>query len=71
MKNFSLLKTAEKAVRGLIAGGVAVLASFLAKNAGVEITPEQQLAIVAVAFGLIAALTNFLKFKFPKVFFWL
>lgn len=69
--SFSIQKTLEKGIRGIIAGAVAVLASFLAKNAGIEITPEQQLALVAVVFGLIAALTNFLKHKFPKIFGWL
>ncbi len=69
--NFSLMKVVEKGLRGIIAGGVAVLSSFLAKNAGVELTPDQQLALVAVIFGLIASLTNLLKHSFPKIFGWL
>lgn len=68
---FSLMKTAEKVVRGIIAGGVAIAASFLAKSLGVEITPDQQLALVAVLFGILAGLTNLLKHKFPKIFGWL
>lgn len=68
---FSLLKVGEKFVRGVISGGIAVAASFLAKTLGVEITPEQQLALVAVIFGIIAGLCNVLKHKFPKIFGWL
>jgi len=68
---FSLIKVGEKVIRGIIAGGVAVAASFLAKSLGVEMTPDQQLAIVGVAFGILAGLTNLLKHKMPKIFGWL
>ena len=69
--NFSLMKVGEKVVRGVIAGGVAIATSFLAKQLGVEITPDQQLALVAVIFGVLAGLTNLLKHSMPKVFGWL
>jgi len=68
---FSILKTGEKILRGLIAGAVAVGASLLAKHLEVTITPEQQLAIVGVTFGVLAGVTNFLKHKFPNIFGWL
>ena len=68
---FSLLKVGEKVIRGVISGGVAIAASFLAKSLGFEMTPDQQLAIVGVAFGVIAGLTNLLKHKFPKILGWL
>ena len=69
--NFSIIKVGEKVIRGVIAGGISVAASFLAKSLGVEITPDQQLALVAVIFGVIAGLCNLLKHKFPKIFGWL
>lgn len=68
---FDIKKVIEKGIRGVVAGGIAVLASFLAKNAGVELTPEQQGSLIAVVFGLIAALTNILKHKMPRIFGWL
>jgi len=68
---FSLLKVGEKVIRGVISGGVAIAASFLAKSLGFEMTPDQQLAIVGVAFGILCGLTNLLKHKFPKIFGWL
>jgi hypothetical protein len=71
MFNFDIKKTIEKAVRGAVAGLVAVVSSFLIKNVGLELTPEQQGALIAFLFGLISALTNILKHKFPKVFGWL
>jgi hypothetical protein len=69
--SFSLLKTGEKVVRGIIAGGVAIACSALAKYLEVDITADQQLVLVAVLFGVLAGITNFLKHKFPKIFGWL
>lgn len=68
---FSLMKMVEKALRGVLAGGVAILATFLSEKAGLVLTPEQQLALVAVFFGLISAFTNLLKHTLPKIFWWL
>lgn len=68
---FSLLKTLEKTIRGIIAGGVAIGATFLAKTLGVDITADQQLVLVGIVFGVLAGLTNLLKHKFPKIFGWL
>lgn len=68
---FDIKKTLDKVIRGSIAGGVSIGATFLAKNLGLELTSEQQLAAVAGVFGLVAGLTNILKHKFPKIFGWL
>lgn len=68
---FDIKKTFEKAIRGAIAGAIVVVSSFLAKNVGFELTAEQQGALVAFLFGLVCALTNALKHKFPKQFGWL
>jgi len=69
---FDIKKTLDKVLRGVIAGGVSVASAFIAKHiAGFELSPEQQGALVAGAFGVISGLTNLLKHKFPKFFFWL
>ena len=68
---FDIKKTLDKVLRGAISSGVAIAGSFLARNLGLELTPEQQLGLVAGLMGLLAGLTNFLKHQFPKVFFWL
>lgn len=69
---FDIKKTLDKVIRGAVASGIAVVASFLAKSIpGFELTIEQQGALIALVFGLIAGLTNILKHKFPKIFGWL
>ena len=68
---FDIKKTFEKVVRGAVASAVAVACTFLAKNVGLELTPDQQLALVAFLTGLIAGLTNFLKHRLPNIFGWM
>ena len=60
---FDIKKTLEKALRGAIAGGIAVSSSFLAKHVGLELTTEQQAVLIAFVFGLISAATNFAKHR--------
>lgn len=69
--NFSVMKMLEKTLRGVIAGGVSIGATFLAEKMGLVLTPEQQLICVAGAFGVISGATNFLKHTYPKIFGWL
>ena len=68
---FDLKKTFEKVVRGAVASAVAVACTFLAKHVGLDLTPEQQLTLVAFLTGAIAGLTNFLKHRLPNIFGWL
>lgn len=68
---FDLKKTVEKMVRGAIAGGIAVSSAFLAKHIGLELTAEQQAALIAATLGLLSGITNFLKHTNPNAFGWL
>jgi hypothetical protein len=69
--NFSLIKAGEKVIRGVVAGGISVLATLAMKHLGLEITADQQLVLVTVVFGVIAGLCNLLKHTLPKIFWWL
>ena len=68
---FSIMKMIEKGIRGAVAGAIATGCAWLATKGIVDITPEQQLAVIGIIFGLLSSLTNFLKHKFPKIFGWL
>ena len=71
---FDIKKTLEKFVRGLISGAIVGLIAFGAKHGitiGSEAVDGLTIGLTAVALGLLAGLTNFLKWKFPKFFGWL
>lgn len=71
---FDIKKTLEKAVRGAISGAIVALAALFAKN-GATLDPSAidglTVGLTAIALGLLAGLTNWLKWKFPKIFSWL
>ena len=71
---FDIKKTIEKAVRGVIAGGIVAVVAFFAKSGitvGDEAISGLTVGLTAISLGLLAGLTNWLKWKFPKLFGWL
>lgn len=69
--NFDIKKMLSKAVKGAISGAVGALSALLAKKLGLELTADQQIALIGSVTGLVLGLANTLKVKFPKIFGWL
>lgn len=71
---FDIKKTLEKSIRGIIAGAIVGLIAFGAKH-GINIDQSGidglTIGLTALALGLLSGLTNYLKWKFPKLFGWL
>ena len=61
----------DKGVKGAGTAIVSYLAPQIAKNFGIELTAEQQIALAAVVGGLIVKGSNWLKHSFPGTFGWL
>lgn len=59
-------KNKEKWVKGAATAAVAYGANYAAAKFGIQLTPEQQLALVATIGGAIVGITNGLKTKFPN-----
>lgn len=71
LKGIAVRKFAEKYIKGAVKTGVGVGAVWLTKNAGVQLTTEQEAGLVIAATGAVFGITNQLKHSFPKVFAWL
>lgn len=71
LKGVAVRKFAEKYIKGSLKTAIGVGVVWLAKNVGLELTNEQQAALLVAATGFVFGVTNQLKHKFPKAFGWI
>lgn len=68
---FSIKKNLEKWVKGGAKAAVAAGAVYLAKEQGVALSDEQQVALTTAIAAAVFGFANLLKTKFPTRFGWL
>lgn len=68
---FSIKKNLVKWIKAGATALVAASVPVIAKNTGVELSQEQQIAATAAIASAIVGISNVLKVKFPSVLGWL